>query len=72
MDEIPNKVVQSTSNRPTSSCGSGGPAAFTAGTGSHTTLCGDLQMRLAFIHGVAAPIVNKMFVCGLTPDRYRA
>jgi hypothetical protein len=32
-----------------------------------TLLRGDPQMRTAFINKVAAPIVNKMFECGMIP-----
>jgi len=30
-------------------------------------LQGDPQMRVAFVNKVAAPIVNKMFECGMIP-----
>jgi hypothetical protein len=32
-----------------------------------TLLRGDAQMRTAFINKVAAPVVNKMFECGMVP-----
>ena len=30
-------------------------------------LKGDPQMRAAFVDKIAAPVVNKMFVCGMVP-----
>lgn len=32
-----------------------------------TLLRGDAQMRTAFINKVAAPVVNRMFECGMIP-----
>jgi hypothetical protein len=31
------------------------------------TLHNDLQLRLHFLNGIAAPIANKMFECAMVP-----
>lgn len=72
MDMVANKVIQKYQN---STCeqlwqekaaGQGKPKPEQEQR-AITLLQNDPQMREAFINKVAAPIVNKMFACGMVP-----